>query len=193
VSVTIAGEEVQVVQPAEWMTDPPWFLLTGLPWPEDSDGAEMAEAALAITPAVTRVVRPVGPDGQPVPLGRDLALMLAAGSQCAAALSKRVVFLSDITRWLADNGLNWERIGVDFPAAQDELDHQTLGLLVMVSRRAYTILCSTRALRICNTSGSTTEISSDEREQLRASFEAVLNADWPRYVAKALADAKTAA
>jgi hypothetical protein len=66
------------------MTDPPWFLVTGLPWPEDQDGAEIAGPALAIAPAVTQVVRPVGPDGRPVRLGRDLAVMLDAGSRCAA-------------------------------------------------------------------------------------------------------------
>ena len=90
------------MQPAAWMTDPPWFLVVGLPWPGDADGAEMAESALAIAPAVTQTVRPAGTDGQPIPLGPDLALMLDAGSRCAAALGKRVLFVSDITRWLAD-------------------------------------------------------------------------------------------
>jgi hypothetical protein len=60
-----------------------------------------------------------------------------------AALGKRVVFLSDITRWLADIGLSWERMGVNFATAQDELEHQARGLFVMVSRRAYSILRST--------------------------------------------------
>jgi hypothetical protein len=60
----------------------------------------------AIASSVTQALRPVGPDGEPVPLGRDFALMLDAGSRCAAALGKRVLFLSDITRWLADIGLS---------------------------------------------------------------------------------------
>ncbi|MGH3305225.1 MAG: hypothetical protein ACRDOK_26885, partial [Streptosporangiaceae bacterium] len=78
------------MQPPAWLTEPPLFLVTGLPWPEDDHGAGMAEAALAVAPAVTHAVRPVGIDGQPVPVGRDLALMLDAGSQCAVALGKRV-------------------------------------------------------------------------------------------------------
>jgi hypothetical protein len=44
--------------------------------------------------------------------------MMDAGSRCAAALGKRVIFLSDITLWLSDIGLSWERVGVDFATAQ---------------------------------------------------------------------------
>jgi hypothetical protein len=29
-----------MIQPALWMTDPSWFLVAGLPWPEDQDDAE---------------------------------------------------------------------------------------------------------------------------------------------------------
>src|SRR5262249_24275781 len=90
-SVTMTGEEVPVMQPATWMTKPSWFLVTGLPWPEDHAEAEVAEAAFAIAPSVTLAVRPAGPDGTPVPLGHDLALMLDAGSRCAAALGKRML------------------------------------------------------------------------------------------------------
>jgi hypothetical protein len=68
-SVTMAVKDVPVMQPATWMTDPSWFLVTGLPWPEDQDDAEVAEAALAIAPHVTQMARPVGPDGKPIPLG----------------------------------------------------------------------------------------------------------------------------
>jgi hypothetical protein len=190
----MGGKDVLVMQPATWMTDPSWFLVTGLPWPEDQSDAANAEAAFAIAPSVTQVVRPAGQDGKPTSLGHDLALMLDAGSRCAAALSKRVIFLSDISRWLADNGLNWERIGVDFPTAQNELEQQSPGLLVMVSRRAYTILCSTaRNLTVHYTSGGTVEVPPGERELVRASFAARLDADWPGYITKALASAQSAA
>jgi hypothetical protein len=190
----MAEKDVLVKQPATWMTDPSWFLVTGLPWPEDQADAEMAEAAFAIAPSVTQAVRPVGPDGKPVPLGHDLALMLDVGSRCAAALGKKMIFLSDITRWLADNGLDWERIGVDFPAAQNEFKQQSPGLFVMVSSRAYTILCSTaRHLTIYYTDGTKAEIPPEERELVRASFEARLDADWPGYVTKALENARSAA
>jgi hypothetical protein len=190
----MAEKDVFVMRPATWMTNPSWFLITGLPWPEDQADAEIAEAAFAIAPSVTQAVRPVGQDGKPVPLGHDLALMLDAGSRCAAALGKRVIFLSDITRWLADIGLDWERIGVDFPAAQNELDHQSPGLFVMVSSRAYTILCSTaRSLTIHYTDGRKAEVPPEERELVRASIEARLDADWPGFVTRALANAQPAA
>ena len=182
------------MQPPTWITSPSWFLITGLPWPEDQPDAELAEAAFAIAPYVTQVVRQAGPDGKPVPPGTDLARMLDAGSRCAAALGKRVLFVSDVTSWLADIGLSWERIGVDFPTAQDELEHQSLGLVVTVSSRAYTILCSTaRALTIHYTSGGAADVPPGERELVRASFEARLDADWPGYITRALASAQPAA
>ena len=190
----MAGEDVWTMQPAPWMTDPSWFLVTGLPWPEDQADAEVAEAAFAMAPLVTRVVRPVGPDGKPVPLGRDLGLMLEAGSRCAATLDKRVIFLSDITHWLAGIALSWDRIGVDFPTAQNELEQQSPGLFIMVSSRAYTLLCSTASnLTVHYTDGSKAEVPSGERDLLRADFEARLDADWPGFITKALANAQPAA
>jgi hypothetical protein len=120
--------------------------------------------------------------------------MLDAGSRCATALGKRVIFLSDITRWLAEIGLSWDRIGVDFPTAQNELEQQSPGLFIMVSSRAYTILCSTaRNLTIHYTDGSKGEVPPGERELLRADFEARLDADWPGFITKALASAQPAA
>jgi hypothetical protein len=182
------------MQPAAWMTSPSWFLVTGLPWPEDHAEDEVAEAAFAIAPEVTQAVRPAEPGGEPSPLGHDLALMLDAGSRCAAALGKRVIFLSDITRWLADIELSWDRIGVDFPAAQAELEQQSPSLFLTVSPRTYTILCSTaRNLTIHYTSGGKAEVSPEEREQVRARIEAALDTDWPRYIKKALTSAKPAA
>jgi hypothetical protein len=193
-SVTITGKEVPVTQPPTSMTNPPWFLVVGLPWPEDEPNAEIAEAAFAIAPPVTQVVRPIGPNGEPVPLGRDFALMLDAGSRCAAALGKRVLFLSDITRWLADIGLSWERIGVSFENAQNELEQQKIGLYLSVSQRAYAILCSAaRTLTIQYTSGSTAEVLPEDRELVRANFEAALEADWPGYVAQAMTSVQPAA
>jgi hypothetical protein len=182
------------MQPPTWMTGPSWFLIVGLPWPEDQADAQMAEAAFAIAPDVTQVVRRAGPDGKPLPLGRDLALTLDTGSHCATALGKKVIFLSDITMWLADHGLNWQRIGIDFPAAQNELERQPLGLIFPVSGRAYTILCSiTRVITIQYTTGGSAEIPPEERELVRASFEARLDADWPGYITRALASAQPAA
>jgi hypothetical protein len=190
----MAGKDVAVMQPEAWMTDPSWFLVAGLPWPEDRAVAGMAEAAFVIAPPITQAVRPVGADGKPAPLGRDLALVLDAGSQCAAALGKRVIFLSDITLWLSGIGRSWERIGVNFPAALDELEQQKTGLFITVSRRAHMILCSaTRSLTVYCTDGNVAEVTPKERELVGTSFEARLKADWPSYITHALASAQSAA
>jgi hypothetical protein len=162
----------------------------------DQADAEVAEAAFAIAPYVTQAVRPAGPDGQPVPLRRDLTLMLDAGSRCAAALGKRVLFLSDITRWLASIGLTWDRIGVDFETAQSELEQQAIGMYLALSQRAwaYTILCSaSHTLTIHHSSGLTAEVPPEDRELVRAKLEEALDARWPRYLAKALANAQPTA
>jgi hypothetical protein len=187
-------KDVPPMQPAPWMTDPSWVLVSGLPWPDDQGVAGMAEAAFAIAPAVTQVVRSVGADGKPVPMGRDLAVMLDTGSRCVAALGKRVIFLYDITLWLSDIGLSWEGIDVNFPAAQDELEQQKTGLFVTVSRRAHMILCSAAySLTIYCTDGNIAEVAPEERERVRANFEARLNTDWPSYIIQALAGAQPAA
>jgi hypothetical protein len=183
-----------VTQVATWMTDPSWFLVTGLPWPEDQADAEVAEAAFGIAPYVTQVVRPAGPDGEPVPLGRDLALMLDAGSRCAAALGKKVLFLSDITGWLADIGLTWECLGVDFQTAENELEQQPIGMYLALSRRAYAILCSPAdTLTIRYTSGFTAELPPEDRELIRGKLETALDIDWPKQVTKALVNVQPAA
>ena len=190
----MAGRMCPVMQPATWMTDPSWFLVSGLPWPEYQSDPDMTEAAFAIAPYVTQAVRPAGRDGKPVPLGRHLAIMLDAGSRCAAALGKRVLFLSDITRWLADIGLSWDRIGVDFETAQNELEQQPIGIYLTLSQRAYTILCSaSRTLAIHDTSGRTAEIPPEDRELVRAKLEEALDARWPEYVTKALENVQPAA
>jgi hypothetical protein len=193
-SVTMAGEEVPVMQPATWMTNPSWFLVTGLPWPEDRAEAEVAEAAFAIAPYVTQAVRPAGPDGTPVSLGRDLALMLDAGSRCAAVLGKRVLFLSDVTCWLAEIGVSWERVGVDFETAENELEQQRIGMYLALSQRAYAILCTaSQTLTVHWPSGLTADVSLHDRELVRAKLEAALDARWPGYVTRALANAQPAA
>jgi hypothetical protein len=193
-NVTMAGEDVPVMKPATWMTNPSWFLVTGLPWPEDQSDAEVAEATFAIAPQVTQAVRPARPDGKPVQLGRDLAMMLDPGSRCASALGERVLFLSDITRWLADIELNWDRIGVDFETAQNELEQQAIGMYLALSQRAYTILCSASdTLTIHYASGFTAELPPEDREPIRAKLEELLDARWPGYVTKALANTRPAA
>lgn len=182
------------MQPPAWITNPSWFLVAGLPWPDDQADADMAEAAFAIAPYVTEVLRPADADGKPIPLGRDLALMLDAGSRCAKALDKRVLFLSDITLWLDGVGLSWARTGIDFAAAKNELEHQSPSMFLTVSQEAYTILCCTaQNLTIHYTSGTEAEIPPEQRELVRASLESALDADWREYILKTLASAQSAA
>ena len=56
------------------------------------------------------------------------------------------------------------------------------------------ILCSAaHRLTIYCTDGNVAEVTPEERELIRASFEARLNADWPNYITQVLASAQLAA
>ena len=172
-----------------WINNPSWFLVAGLPWPEDQAAADVAECAFAIAPDVTEVVRPVGADGAPVPLGRDLALLLDAASRCAAALGKRVLFVADISRWLYDLGLSWEDIGVSFETALNELCRQGIGMYLALSEWSHSVLCSpTRTMIMFYPSGRRVESGDEDRDLVRAQFEEVLDSGWPGYVTRVLAD-----
>jgi hypothetical protein len=115
-------------------------------------------------------------------------------SRCAAALGKRVLFLSDVTRWLADLGLNWERIGVSFEIAQNEIERQPVGIYLSVSQTAHAILCSAaRTHTMHYISGDAAEVPPEERDTVRAELEASLDANWHGYVTRTLASAQPAA
>ncbi|MGH3302355.1 MAG: hypothetical protein ACRDOK_11850, partial [Streptosporangiaceae bacterium] len=105
-------------------------------------------------------------------------------------LGKRVLFVSDITRWLADTGRTWEHIGVDFATAQNELERQSPALIVAVSRTAHAILCAVaRDPTVHYDPRRPAEVTPGEREKVRTSLEARLDADWPTYITKAIASA----
>lgn len=111
------------------LREPSWWLVHGLPWPQDATG--MAESAFASSPDAALALRPQGADGQPIPPSRTLETVLLVAGAVASRTRARVVFLSDATLWLADHGLSWEKLGVDWAAALAELE-QSCGLLVSV-------------------------------------------------------------
>lgn len=85
-------------------------------------------------------------------------------------------------------------LGVDFHTAENELEQQTIGMYLAVSRGADSVLCSASdTLTIHYTSGLTAELRPEDRELVRAKLEEALDTGWPGYVTTALADTKPAA
>jgi len=158
-----------------WMLRPSWFLVTSLPWPEGAQG--MSEAAFAIAPEVTRIVRRRDAAGKPLPLSQNFDRFLELAQRHANATDTHVVFVSDLTVWLTDLGYGfrpWSNAGVDFDAALDELVQERVGLYLTISQRAYAILCSTaRELTLVSPSG-TEKVQPAERERVRGSFQEIL-------------------
>lgn len=172
------------------LREPSWWLVHGLPWPEGATG--VAEAAFASSPDATLTLRPQGTDGQPVAMSRTLEAMLLVARVVARGTGTRVVFLSDATLWLADHGLSWGKLGIDWAAALAELE-QSCGLCITVSETAHSIICSAaRMLTIHSPSGERV-VTDEERGLVKEQLAARLAADWPGYITSVLANARSAA
>lgn len=157
---------------------PPTWLVFGLPWPEDAQ--DMAEAAYAVAPVT--VPRSL------VPL--ELSRMLDYTENYARQHSLRIVFFSDLTRWLSDLGTSWLDQDVDWQEAQKAaIELPILGLFLTVSHRAYLHLCDTSrtGFTLYNRDGTTETPPASEREDVRAALVEILAQDWPGYVEEAAA------
>ncbi len=157
---------------------PPAWLVFGLPWPEDAQ--DMAEAAYAVAPVT--VPRSL------VPL--ELTKILDYTEHYARERSLRVVFFSDLTRWLSDLGTTWLDQDVDWQEAQrTAIELPILGLFLTVSHRAYLHLCDTSrsGFTVYNRDGTTETPPASEREDVRAALVEILDQDWPGYVEQAAA------
>jgi hypothetical protein len=172
------------------LREPSWWLVHGLPWPEDATG--MAEAAFATSPDATLTLRPQGADGQPVPVSWNLQAVLLAARAVADRTGTRVVFVSDTTLWLTERGQSWEELSVDWATALAELE-QSCGLYVSVSETAHAIICSAaRVLTIHSLCGARV-VTDQERRLVKGQLAARLAADWPGYISRILANARSAA
>ena len=93
---------------ADELLHPAYWLVYGLPWPDDSD---KAEAAIAISPAT--IPRRI--------LSWDAAQILDCVDLYARKRAEHVVFFSDLTRMFTLAGTSWVTLGVDWESALQEL------------------------------------------------------------------------
>ena len=157
---------------------PPSWLVCGMEWPEEVD-SDITEAAFAVAPAT--VPRSVMPP--------DAARILDYAEDYARERSIRVVFFSDLTRWLSQLGTSWVDERIDWYDALDTIrETPILKVYLAVNRRTYRHLCDTARRHIVTYLDGTTEVlTAGEREEVRAAMLDLLEREWPGYVAAVVA------
>jgi hypothetical protein len=158
---------------------PPYWLIFGKEWPEGA--SEMAWAALAVAPVFSRRVA----------ISREAADVIDVADAYVAQRRPpgKVVYFSDLTRWLDDFGQTWGSRSVDWERVIDELD-EGLRLELQVSSFSHMVLCNaSRAMTIHIEGPLPPHINPDTFQwDIRQAFAGVLERDWPPYVARFLAD-----
>jgi hypothetical protein len=153
---------------------PGYWLLFGLPWPDDQ--RQQAEAALAVAPPI--IPRSI--------LGGDsLDILTVADAYVkASSAESNVVFFSDLTLWLDHHGSTWSSRGTDWEAGKEELlNSEVAALYLTLSHLAHTILCdASRNGTIVYYRDSTVQITPAHRQDLRTMIANRLSADWPDYI-----------
>ncbi|MCA1673589.1 MAG: hypothetical protein LC799_15790 [Actinobacteria bacterium] len=153
---------------------PPYWLVYALPWPSSNPESSMAEAAFAIAPRA---------------IGRDIPQYVDGVLGVAAVYAKehptqRVVWFTDLTRWLGARGHSWTSLDIDWERALMEIcGLPILGLYMTVSRRAYVHLGNAaERCTIFYNDGKSEQLTEEEREAVHAALEEKLDSDWPPYV-----------
>lgn len=142
-------------------------------WPEDVDG-DIAEAAFVVAPAT--VPRSVMPP--------DAVTILDYAEAYAEERSVRVVFFSDLTRWLSELGTSWLDKDIDWSVALDAMRESRIPTVYFaVNRRTYQHLCDTGRRRTRHfLRGRTEVLRASEREEVRETMVDLLDQQWPVYM-----------
>ncbi|MEU7597312.1 hypothetical protein AB0B79_30410 [Streptomyces sp. NPDC039022] len=156
-----------------------WFMFA-LPWPTAGPDVDMAEAAYVIAPSTVS-------EQQLGRLPSDAEDLLGFTEVYAREHpGQRVVWLSDVTRWLDGvKGNSWSALGVDWEAALAELPAQPLlGMFMTISRRAHMhMVNAAERSEMHYTGGHPSEVlTDDERHAVHNAFVRKLDADWPPYI-----------
>lgn len=162
------------------LAHPRYWLMFALPWPTADQDVDMAEAAYAIAPQTV-------PDRQRDRMLSDAVDLLGFTEVYAREHpGRRVVWLSDVTRWLEwEKGLSWSALGVDWEDALTELSAQPLlGMFMTISCRAHLHMVNTaRQCTLHHTDGQPSEVlTDDERNAVHEALTTKLKADWPVYI-----------
>lgn len=158
---------------------PRYWLMYALPWPTADPYVDMAEAAYAIAPPT------VSGRQRDTLLSDAMDLLGFADVYAHEHPDQRVVWLTDVTRWLEwEKGSSWSALGVHWQNGLTELSEQPLlGLYMTVSRRGYQHLINTaRSARVTYENGDSEVLTDEERQAVHEAFARKLQADWPQYI-----------
>ncbi|PPK65039.1 hypothetical protein CLV40_11682 [Actinokineospora auranticolor] len=96
---------------------------------------------------------------------------------------QRVVFFTDVTRWLDEQGSSWAALEVDWLSALNYIPGNTLGLFMTVSRRALMHIGNAAIVhRVHYGDGSSEVLTEGERDAVRQALAEKLADDWPPFI-----------
>ncbi|MEC3952576.1 hypothetical protein VMT65_05990 [Nocardia sp. CDC153] len=159
-------------EPPPLLVNPPCWLIFGLPWPDSA--TDFAESAIAVAPSSVprNVVSQAGADVL------DLATAIARDN------GYRVIFLSDVTKWLdAQQQRTWADLGIDSEDVSLELtETPILQLYMTLSQLGHALICdASRQGLTVHTPNGAWQTGPREREDLRSHLTISLQRDWPPY------------
>lgn len=152
---------------------PEYWLVSALEWQGDGPAAE---AAVAVAPGL------IPRDA----VGKDANQVLGCADLYAQKHGRRVIFLSDLTRMLAEAGTSWVQLRVDWESALRELQQgQFPAMYLAVSELAYLIICDPTGGAVPMSAAAGESV--DERELVRRAIAGRLASDWSKYMRSAAA------
>jgi hypothetical protein len=161
----LAGAVNELLHPAYW-------LVIGLDWSVDGP---MAEAAVAVAPGM--IPRSA--------LSPDSFQVLGWADLYATRHGRRVIFVSELTRVLAQAGTSWSRLGVDWQSALRQLHGGSFpAMFLTISERMYLHICDASDRGLMITGGESPDAIDNECELARGAITRHLDSDWPAYMQK---------
>lgn len=159
---------------APLVSRPRYWLVHALPWP--TEGGPVRECALAYAPPLVprQMIEP------------DAAKVLQVADAYQQESGLQIVFFSDLTRWLDQQGRGWVDVdGTDWERGLEQLHlAPALSMYLGLSQFHYTLLgdASRKSLVIYGMEKKPYEVTDQDRRQLRDFIHGTLARDWPPYV-----------
>ena len=153
---------------------PRYWLIHALPWP--TEGGPVRECALAYAPPLVprQMIEP------------DAAKVLRVADAYQQQTGLQIVFFSDLTRWLDQQGRGWVDVdGADWERGLEQLQKApALSMYLGLSQFHHVLLAdaSRKSLVIYGMEDKPYEVTDQDRRQLRDFIHGTLTRDWPPYV-----------
>ncbi|MET8629634.1 hypothetical protein ABZW30_38900 [Kitasatospora sp. NPDC004669] len=164
------------------LLQPRYWLAHALDWPQT--GGPYRECAQALAPSM--VPRQM--------VSRDVADVLAvADAYQKEQPTRRLVFFSDLTLWLDQQGSDWTRRGTRWEMALCDLEEAPApALFLTLSQYHHAILgdAGREGATMYFTDGRVEKVTPEDREVARTFMQQTLERDWPGYIGGLIATGK---